>query len=138
MSTPEPVVIINDNGRRRPATPAEAACHSPERRLRSARRGALAQINEQVANRIAAIWGKPARSDALMNAQANASDRIALLTRRGRPADAAELADLEVKKNLTLAIVDASNVIAADVKAAATEAAVMAIQNALDTDPRWP
>lgn len=132
------MTMINDNGKRRPATAAEAACHSPERRLASARRGALAQINEQVAQRIARVWGKPARSEALMYAQANASDQMALLARRGRPADAAELATLEAKKDLTLAIVDTSNMIAAEVKVAATEAAVMAIQNALDTDPRWP
>lgn len=143
MSAPEPVTMINDNGIRRPATPAEADCHSPERRLLSARRGCLAQINEQVAQRIAKVWGKPARSDALEHAQMNASDRLAMLARRaGKPgakgSDAAEIAEIEAKKDRTLAIVDASNGLAAAVRACTTEAEVMGILAVIEDDARWP
>lgn len=136
-------MIINDNGVRREATASEADCHSPERRLLSAKRGALAQVNDEAARRIAAVWGKPAGSMELLHVQMNAQARATiLLDRRGTdaeaPGDAAEVAALRQAAADTLAIRDASNQIAAAIEGATDEGVVMVIQSALGTDSRWP
>lgn len=110
-------MIINDNGVRREATPAEADCHSPQRRLLSARKGALALVRDEAERRLGVLFGEAPGSNRMVSAQigANAAGRTRMAAIR-----AAEKA-----------LSDAIN-------AASDEDAVMAIQAGVETDTRWP